>query len=249
MGVVEQWYEQVPRLLTRVDEVYAELMKLGKPDKVSVTKRKVYEQRRWEPSKLLIEANLDAAITNLNMFYCPKALVPGPAFVFPLKDVHERCTWAQTRPMPGSILYDYDEGKRYRFIGTSHPFLGPKWFGNDDATLLRLIQARTVILVEGPFDVLACKALVPEAPVLSSGTKALSDDHLDYLRILGVRAIRVLYDNERGGQGDKGAQKIERLASFLKVETLMCPAKDPSEALTNHHLAARLRDVLKLEFS
>lgn len=249
MEMVDQWYEQVPRLLTRVDEVYAELMKLGKPDKLTATKRKVYEQRRWEPSKRLIEANLDAAITNLQMFYCPKALVPGPAFVFPLKDLNDRCPWAQTRPMPGSVLYDCAEEQRYHFIGTSYPFFGVQWFGSDDATLQRVIDNGTVILVEGPFDVLACKAVAPEAPVLSSGTKSLSEGHVDYLRILGVRRIRVLYDNERSGQGNKGAQKIERFSNFFTVETLMCPAKDPSEALKYHHLAARLRDMLELELS
>lgn len=243
--MIEQWFQQVPRLLTRTDEVYSELVKMGKPDKLTATTRKVYEQRRWEPSKRLIEPNLHAAISSLNTFYCPQALIPGPTFVFPMRDLTNRWQWAQTRPMPGSVLYD--EERRYRFIGTGFSFLGPKWFGNDHATLQRIIETRKVLLVEGPFDLLACKALVPDAPVLSSGTKGVGEDHQDYLQILGVRHITVLYDNERSGQGDKGAQKIERIAKFAKVEVLACPANDPSEALCTLFCAERLRDILKAE--
>jgi hypothetical protein len=243
--MIDEWFQQVPRLLTRTDEVYEELVNMGKRGKLAATVRKVYEQRGWEPSKRLIGENLYEAVASLNMFYCPKALVPGPTFVFPMRDLYNRWPWAQTRPMPGSVLYD--EERRYRIIGTDYSFLGPKWFGNDPATLQRIIDTGKVVLVEGPFDLLACKALVPDLPLLSSGTKGLSEDHRDYLRILAVRHIAVLYDNERSGQGDKGARKIARDAKFAKVEVLTCPANDPSEALCTRLCAERLRDILKAE--
>ena len=191
------------RLARETDEAYARLAELGKPSKLAVTKAKIYANRRWKAASAYIEKNFDAVLERMNVFYLPKALAPA-AFVFPLRDLDGRWGQAQVRPFEDSPLFLPDH--KYRRLGVPYAFNGPAWCGNDDETLRQVITKRAVTLVEGPFDILACKLLVRiRARSLSSLTKGVTQDHADYLRILGVNRINLMFDNHhvaRGGEGE-----------------------------------------------
>jgi hypothetical protein len=178
----------------------------------------------------------------------PKALRPGPCFMFPLRDLEGRYNAAQVRPLEDSYLFLKD--RKYRTLGTDNAFSGPHWFGNDPATVQRIIEKRKVCLVEGPFDVLACKVLVPDAPVISSLTKGVGEDHVDYLRILGVKTIVTLFDYEQSGQGAKGAEDTkwhveEKYKSGIQVINQTGAGSDPSDALKRESLIMELRYFLR----
>jgi len=242
------WFQDVPALLAKTDEVYAKLAGLGKPSKLAATKAKIYASRRWKPASAYIEANFDAVLRATGMFYLPKALPPGPAFVFPLRDLDGRWGQAQVRPFEGSCLFLPDH--KYRRLGTPYAFKGPVWCGNDDETLRQIIARGAVTLVEGPFDALACKLLAPGCPVLSSLTKGVTEDHMDFLRILGVTRLSLMFDNERSGQGAKGEAltkwRIEnKLGGGMRVEHADCPASDPGEALQSDRNAVALLEILE----
>jgi hypothetical protein len=70
----------------------------------------------------LFKENINAVIEELGWFYVPKPMQPGPAFVFPIRDVDGESKYAQTKPLQGSAL---GEKSKYRFIGV--PLLGPAW--------------------------------------------------------------------------------------------------------------------------
>lgn len=245
----DETFHDVPRLIAKADDTYEKLIALGKPDKWTVTKTKIYENRGWNQSKPYIECNFDAAIMALGVFYLPKALRPGPAFVFPLKDLDGRLGVAQTRPFKDSYLYRPDH--KYRLLGTNYPFKGPMWCGNDDATLRQIISCNTVLLVEGPFDVLACKLLVPDIFVMSTLTKGATEDHIDYLRILGVNRIVFMFDNEESQQGAIGEWVTEKRihekfgGRDITVQSAKCSATDPSEALKLGSNALILKNYLE----
>ncbi len=241
------WFHDVPLLLAKTDEAYVKLAELGKPSKSVVTKTKIYANRHWKAASAYIEKNFDTVLERMNVFYLPKALSPGPAFVFPLRDLDGRWGQAQVRPFEDSWLFLPDH--KYRRLGVPYAFNGPAWCGNDDETLQQIITKRAVTLVEGPFDTLACKLLVPSCPVLSSLTKGVTEDHVDYLRILGVNRINLMFDNERSGQGAKGEAitkwRIEnKFAADIRVGHVECPAQDPSDALRSDWNAVALMEIL-----
>lgn len=243
-----KWYHDVPELLKRADALYAQLETLGKPSKWDIMKKKLYEDRGWLRAKPYIQANLDSALRSTGAFYLTKAMEPGPAYVFPLKDIDGTPWQAQVRPFPDSWLWLPDH--KYRLLGTKlHPLVGPRWCGVDDATVRNIIAKRKAMLVEGPFDVLACKALLPGCPVLSTLTKGTTEDHIDYLRILGVKQIVLMFDNEASAQGSKGEAitkwRIEnKFASDMLVTHEDCPASDPSDALKNDRNTMKLLGIL-----
>jgi hypothetical protein len=240
----EEWFHDIPKVMEKTDALYAELVKAGKTSgRNETTKKKIYENRGW--LKRFVEPNFDSVLNRLQVFYLPKALRPGPAFVFPLRDLEGRYNQAQCRPFPESYLFMPDH--KYRRLGTEKPFKGPLWFGNDLATIEQVIKKETVCLVEGPFDLLACKLLVPDAPVLTPLTKGIGEDQLDYLLILGVKHIVIMFDNEKSGQGRRGAELAKSRAERGGVEThsVSCPATDPSDALKTESNIIELELILK----
>ena len=246
----DEKFHDIPALIAKTNDVYAELVKLGKTTgRNETTKKKIYEHRGW--LRRFVEPNFDEVLNRLQVFYLPKALRPGPCFVFPLRDLDSRLGIAQVRPLTDSYLFRED--RKYRLLGTDYSFKGPHWFGNDPATLQSIIEKKKVCLVEGPFDLLACKLLVPDAPVMTSLTKSLGEDHVEYLRILGVTNILTLFDDEYSEQGAKGALSTKRnveekyaQGANIRVTPIEAgAASDPSDALKFEKLTTELKYLLQ----
>jgi hypothetical protein len=241
----DEWFHDIPAMMAKTDALYAELVKAGKTEsRNATTKKKIYEERGW--LRRFVEENFDSVLDRLQVFYLPKALRPGPCFVFPLRDIESRYNTAQVRPFTDSYLFKED--RKYRLLGTDRAFKGPYWFGNDARTLQKVIEKEKVCLVEGPFDVLACKCLAPDAPVMSSLTRSISEDHVDYLRILGVKTIVLLFDYEYSEQGSKGMESTKwnvehkyAPGAGLEVVDLTGSGTDPSESLKKEFTASELR--------
>lgn len=258
------YWQDVPKLISQVDTLYSRLEAKGKLGKVATTKKRIYEERGWEPSRPIIEKRLDKEIAKLNYFYVPKGFLPGPLFVFPQKDLSGKYPRAQSKPLYQITNTESGISSKYRVIGVSKEnFHGPVWLGNDLETLQDIIETRSVMVVEGSFDLLAARLVAPtKFPILSPLTKKLGRSHILYLRMLGVETLYVMFDNERGkfdadnmefGQKRDGAGNFAMKKLLLElgdlsgihVEDIQCPGKgDPSDALTNFVTARQLKQVL-----
>lgn len=244
----EEWFHDVPALMQKTAGVYDKLREAGKTSGSNeTTKKRIYEERGW--LKRWAEPNFGLVLDRLKVFYLPKALRPGPAFVFPIRDLDGRYNQAQVRPFADSCLFMEDH--KYRRFGTDRSFRGPQWFGNDPITLQKIIMKRKVCLVEGPFDALACKLLVPDAPLMSSLTKGITEDQIEYLRILGVEHITTLFDNDETNKaGAKGAHTTQyrvekKFNSGITVSISTGSAADPSDALKKEATAIELMLFLR----
>jgi Toprim-like len=228
-----------------IDEVlseYATYMKrlsaAGYTEATPLTKKKVYEHRGWLP--FYAEKHLEAEIQKLGLFYIPNKIRPGAAFAFPLRDA-KGDTELQLRPLPGSYFYHPD--RKYHLM-TREDFLGPRWIGNDEETFKQLITGKRLLLVEGVFDVLACRCLRPNLPVMSPRSKTVGKLHVAYLRMLGVQQVITLFDSDKAGEGAaQGARWA--LQDYAEVEHYSCPAQDPSNALRNFASADNLKNLLE----
>lgn len=235
-------YEHIPTLMAETDKLYDRIVqKWPEKDKLSFTMKKIVQERGWLPSLHLIRKNLPAVLAEHDVFFVPKIMSPGPCFVFPLPDFGRECSYAQTKPLAGS---DLGTNSKYRFIGVK-PFI-PHWLGASPQMIWRIIRSRSVIVVEGAFDFIACRALSPNTPILSPLTKKLGSKHVAYLRMAGLRHLYLMYDNERSGRGNQAMAFEEKsLAAHFQTQSLLCPASDPSEALKSATLAERLRSMLR----
>jgi hypothetical protein len=250
------WWQLVPKLISSVDKVYNNQEAKGKSGKWLATKKKIYSERNWESSISLIEKNFESVLEKLNFFYVPKGFEPGPMFVFPQKDVEDEYTRAQTRPLYEIISQDGTSSK-YRVIGVpKDQFLGPVWLGNDDDTLKLIMEKGHVVLVEGPFDLLAVRLLCPDIPSMSPLTKKIGIDHQAYLRMLGVKTIYLAFDNEEDklteerqrvwGAGFSAMRRLQNDIKQMKVEIVFVPgASDPSQCLEKLINATALRKSLR----
>lgn len=231
----------VTHLLGETDKLYRRITaKWPEKTKLALTAQKVIEERDWHKSYPLYKARMEQVLTALGFSFIPKIMAPGPVFVFPIRDVNDTYPVAQTKPLAGSELH----GKaKYRFIGSA--LHGPRWLGNDRQTLQRIIETRTAVVVEGAFDLLAAR-LVSDTPILCPLTKKLGAKHIAYLRMLGVKRLYLMYDNERSGQGNM-AMEVEsyKLADWFDVQPLLCPASDPAQCLTTMTKAQELRTILQ----
>lgn len=245
--MLQQLEWNVPKITEETDKLYDRIATKGGRDKLTVTREKIIEARGWQQSIYLTKDNFGRALSELGCYYVPKIMQPGPAFVFPVIDIDRDVQYAQTKPLEGSVL----GGKsKYRFIG-SDP-VGPTWLGNTDTTIQTVVSTGQVVLVEGPFDLLACRVLAPEVPVMSPLTKRLGKGHQAYLRMLGLRRVYLMFDNELPSAGHNiGAgnlamkQHSRELSRCFDVRTLLCPSSDPSEALKNGYTAEKLRSILR----
>lgn len=246
----DAWYQKVPDLVQKINGLYAEATAAGKTyTKLSITQQKVLEAREWQAALPLIQKNFDRILTELNCFYVPKTVQPGPMIVFPMRDVFGIATRAQTKPFEGSA--EHGAGK-YMYLGLpSKEFAGPSWLGNDSATLRRIIERRWVVLVEGAFDLMACRLVCPDVPSLSPLTKSLGPSHQAYLRMLGVDTIFLMFDNEKPkdedhdmGGGEISMRALKRDIKDMKVDILYCPASDPAQCLKTFTKTGQLRTLL-----
>jgi hypothetical protein len=255
-------WQDVPLLMEEVDKLYTRLETKGQPGKWFATKKKIYAERNWVPSTFLIEKNFETALEKLNFFYIPKGWDPGPIFIFPQKDVEGDFTRAQSKP-----LYEIPNrdgvSSKYRVIGVKkEDFVGPVWLGNDEETLRLILLTKMVLLVEGPFDLLAVRLLCPEIPSLCPLTKKIGIDHQAYLRMLGVDTIYLLFDtdadkfndssdvkwNERytEGAGVVSMKFLQRDITNMEVKPIwIAGAGDPSESLENLTTAKKLQKALR----
>ena len=247
----DRWWESdVNRVLEEAEVFYTRVAELY-PDKAKIpfTKKKIIEVREWAPTLKMYDKDFDRVLKQLEFLYVPNRVIPGPTFVFPIHDVDGKYTCAQTKPLDGSVL----AGKsKYRYIGAKPA--GPRWLGNNRATLKKIIDTRKVMVVEGPFDILAAKLLHPEAPILSPLTKLLGKPHLAYLRMLGVRELILMYDNEEAkgtkkeGAGNMSMEQHVAFIKNMKVIPLVCPKSDPSSCLKNPLYAEQLKRIIRSEF-
>ncbi len=245
------WHD-VEWLLSEVDTYFREEVEpKGLGDRFTVTAARIMEHRRWAASRALIEANMDSILRELNIFYVPKTMDPGPALVFPLQDVYGRYKSGKIRPFY-ELVFKAGPAK-YSFLGKKENVVGPSLFGMSDATLVNMGKTRSAILVEGYFDTLACRLLVPSAPVVSTGTKTVSEEHVHYLRMLGVQNIYLMFDNEAAKEGKEegaGNQAMRILSAVLgrstglNIQALGCPNEDASMCLENYRSAFLLKQIL-----
>lgn len=241
----------VPTLMAETDKLYDRIVQKA-PDKtkLALTAQKIIEERQWKESLPLYKDRLEETIMQLGYFYVPRIMQPGPAFVFPMRDPKERYTRAQTKPLPGSVLayqdmkYRYIGSKETRFIdGEIEGFFGPVWLGNDSETLGKIIKARQVMVVEGPFDLLACRLMAPDYPILSPVSKTLGKEHMIYLFILGVKRLLTMMDNDEAGK--RAIYGLKRgYNRGIRIEALQCPSHDPSDALMFWSRARQLREMI-----
>jgi hypothetical protein len=244
--VASDWYlADVPRLIAETDALYARIAeKFPGKTKESLTIQKIVEEREWGETLDVYKDRFGGVVRQLGCFYVPKVMSPGPAFVFPMRSVDGTHPRAQTKPLEGSALMG--EGVKYRCIGDKERYLGPNWLGNDPDTLALIIQRQAVMCVEGPFDLLAIRLACPGYPVLSPLTKRLGKAHVSYLRILGIKRLFLMYDNE--AQGDESMEQQRRQITSMLVVPCECPQKDPSLALKKREWAKELSSRIRQQF-
>jgi hypothetical protein len=253
-------FQDVRYLIEQVDILYREqIVPRGGPDRWQAAADRIIAHRKWEPALPSIRANLYPILKELDVFFVPKHIQPGPCFVFPHWDTTGEPVRGKIRPVGWDlVMRDMKSGTdtiaKYGLLGLKHEFKGPTWMGNPDRVLELIMKLKFVILVEGPFDVIACRLLFPDLPVMSSGTKSLNEQHLTYLKVLGVETVVLLFDNETGKQaGDYGAGKRAAIGASRTIAAMgmqpviqMCPSKnDPSACLEDHFSTTALQRVLE----
>ena len=228
----DAWWNDLSELRVRTGKAYEKAQR----DIWQVTAERMIALREWKTT----EEKLIPVLQECNIYYVPKTLIPGPMFVFPESDASGRVTRAQTKP-----LHDlFGEGKYHTLGVKKDAFLGPVWLGNSDRTLEMILDKRYVVVVEGPFDLIAAKIMAPNVPILCSLTKSIGNKHEDYLKILGVKEVRLLYDNDDAG--DKSAYWLGKLFG-IPLTKMTCPGSDPSDCLKSAILKQRLNRVLNDE--
>jgi hypothetical protein len=244
--MADEWYlKDVPRLVSETDALYARIVQKD-PTKTldAVTAQRIVEFREWGESLDIYTDRLEGAVHRLGCFYVPRIMVPGPAFVFPMRSADGGYPCAQTKPLEGSALEV--PGVKYRHIGDKSKAVGPNWLGNDPDTLRQIIEKQMVMCVEGPFDLLALRLVSPKYPTLTPLTKRLGRNHITYLRILGVKKLLIMYDNET--QGEEAMRQQARQEQSMLVIPCECPKKDPSEALEKREWARELSSRIRQNF-
>jgi hypothetical protein len=248
-------FQHVPWMIRNTDEFYeTKVVPKGFPGKFALTAIRIVESRGWQPTERLFKSQIEDVLRELNYFYVPKQIQPGPAFVFPLRDIQGPYRVARMKPLFDLIINGTPA--RYAFLGNKHNVLGPNWLGMSPETIGRIIEKRFVCLVEGPFDQLACRLMAPDVPTISTGTKTFNEKHMAYLRLLGVRRVYLMFDNDelregkQLGAGEIAAERLKgiwthKLEGLIDIRKLQPPAADPSDCLKALRSALSLRDTLR----
>ncbi len=231
----EPWFNSPEVLLTSLEALYRKALAIGKIQSVlDTTKKKIMAARGYCPA--VPQEQLSQAIEDLQIVYVPESISPGPGFLFPIRDVTGEIRRVHIRLSDEAAC-----GHRYLSIVDKHLFTGPPWLGNDEETLERIISSKTVLVVEGPFDLLAVKTLAPEFPALCPLTKRLGKLHKTYLEILGVRRIITLWDDDAAGR--KASSRD--LKGFQTLALRPPGTKDPSDALLSYTTMCELQDLIR----
>jgi hypothetical protein len=236
----EPWV-QVNQLVADLEKVYEQGIRAGKivsPTDTAV--RKLMHYRGW--CGAVPQDALRRVIEQLEIVYVPRGIGPGPGLLFPIRDLTGEVVRLHIRLLEdGPDIYKM---KYMSLIDDKESFLGPAWIGADEATLTAIIKTGEVLIVEGPLDLAAVRILDCPIPSLSSTNKKLSDDHWDYLRVLGVKTLYPMLDNEQSKVGEKAADWMTRNPYGIKVVPCTCPTKDPSAALEHTTTLTMLRAAL-----
>lgn len=227
----------------------------GGPDQYMAAIPRMIDARRWTESAALIEPMFDRVLRELEIFYVPKQLAPGPCFCFVHRDTKGMRTRAKIRPYGWDLIMK-DGPAKYGMLGLKYSFHGPLWLGNSDEALQAMVDRKRVVLVEGPFDLLACRLVTESIPILTSGTKKLNDMHFLYLKLLGVTQVHLMFDHEQGkapgewGAGDAAMRMtaLEAERYGMQVYPLLCPGHDPSACLETYPTARKLKKSLEILF-
>jgi hypothetical protein len=248
-------FQDVGWLMNEVDALYTRIVEKHGETKslLPLTAQQLVKLRGWEQSMPIIAPNLEPVLNELKIFFIPKVMQPGPAIVFPQRDIYGNYPRARMKPMFDLILKDGPA--KYGSLGIKHEWKGPAWFGNSLENTERLIRYRKVVLVEGPMDHVASRLVTPQYPIMSTGTKSLNDNHLDYLEMLGVEEILLMWDNETGKKaGSGGLDAMNAVLGTLRKDgrfrafSLYCPASDPAECLKTYSSAHQLKQVFQQAF-
>lgn len=231
----DRWYHNIQKVLDKTKDYYESTDKSW----VRVTAKRVLDARKWVSldTTILLEQ-----IEDLQFIYVPSKVEPGPMFMFPEFDLDGKPMRSQTKP-----LYDLLPDSKYVTLGCSkEEFFGPVWLGNQDKALSLIMEKRYVVVCEGPFDLLALRVACPGVPSLCSLTKKIGEDHVDYLRLLGVKRVYLMYDNEFSEAGERAMKGLkETYKGTLEIVPLLCPAGDPSECLESPARTKALRSILE----
>jgi len=248
-------FQNVPYLIEQTALLFdQQIIPKGGPTRFQAAADRAIDHRGWRPTLPLFQANLEPVLRELGVFFVPKQLAPGPGFVFPKFDTTGTPARGKFNPF-GWELRIREAPVKYAALGNNMEFKGPPWIGNSDAVLKQAIEHRVVVLVEGPWDAVACRVLAPNVPTLTSETKSMNEAHFIYLKVLGVKKLVYLYDNESStkveggiGAGKLAAAGMSANAKQFGFETvaLNCARQDPSKCLTSYEAAISLRNALRI---
>ena len=214
-------------LMAELETMYGKAIAAGKvTDPADTAVRKMIHYRNWCSS--VSKSAVRRVVEELEVVYCPKGLGPGPGLVFPMRDITGEIKRLHIR-----LLEDSPTIYKMKYMSLVDPtlFLGPAWIGADDATMEAIIQCGEVQLVEGPVDLAAVRIAGCPIPSLSPTSKRLTEEHWTWLRVMGVKCIHPMMDNEVSGGGGKAASYFEKNPYGISVAPDVCPVKDPSKAL------------------
>ena len=247
-------WQNVEWLVEQTEKFYTEhVTPKGLGDRFSVSVEKIVAERGWAPSLHLIEANLEPVARELGIFYVPKQMDPGPCIVFPQRDLTNRYTHGKLKPFYDLVLRD--NKVKYANLGKLDSIRGPNFFGVTDRTMIAMGKTRKAIFVEGFFDLYASRLLVPDAPIVSTGTKSIVESHVFYLQMLGVEEIILMFDNEppkdetfKEGAGNQAMRYLSSKLSAstgMAFSTLLSPADDASQCLKFYESAIALKNRIQ----
>lgn len=175
-----------------------------------------------------------------DVFFIPSGILEEPGFGFPINEP-ECCfmTLLHVRYLRPLMPI----GIKAKTIGFKNAMAGPSWFGMDKKTLNQIITQKSVLIVEGPMDLIACRVILgPNIPVLSVLGRTISRRHELDLHLLGVESVYSMWDQDAAGRSAKIPDSISR-----KVY-LRCPSNDPSDCLKSLQLAKQLHREVNLVF-
>lgn len=219
----QPWAKNPEVLIESLAKFYREAIRQGKVTTVAeMARKKAMVVRGWCP--MVPQEPLLQAIEDLEMIYVPKGLNPGPGFLFPVRDATGEIRRAVIRVNDETVY-----GTRYITAGDRDKFVGPSWAGMTPWCMERILDTHAVLVVEGPWDLVAVRTVAPDIPSVSPLTKKLTSMHWDILTILGVERVYTMLDNDNPGQ--KAGERMRDKHPDTEVVLVKCPSKDPADTL------------------
>lgn len=219
----QPWAKNPEVLIESLANLYREAILRGKATTVAeVALKKAMLVRKWCP--LVPQKALLRAIEDLELIYVPKGLSPGPGFLFPVRDATGEIRRAVIRVNDETVY-----GTRYITAGDRAQFVGPSWAGMTPWCMGRILETHAVLVVEGPWDLVAVRTVAPGIPSVSPLTKKLTAMHWVVLRILGVERVYTMLDNDNPGR--QAGERLKDKHPDVEVTIVQCPSKDPADAL------------------